>query len=382
MGRPSRVAGGIAGLLAATLSLTLLGAPPTTAATPSLQVTTVVAGLSQPWDVKPLPDGSLLVTERTSTRLLRVSGGVARPVSYPAAGIWAAGETGLMSLEVDPAFASNRRFYTCHGWRAGSRRDVRVTAWRLSADSTSAARVRDLVTGIPATTGRHGGCRLLIARNGALIIGTGDAAQGKNPRNLRSLGGKVLRVDRTTGAPWKSNPYAKARSRAKRLVLSYGHRNIQGLAQRADGLLYSVEHGSTRDDEVNLVVARGDYGWHPVPGYNERVPMTDHRLKGRQRDAVWRSGATTIATSGASFVRGGRWGDLDGTLAVAALKGQRVVFMRLGAQGRLVSTSTPPELRRHGRLRSVTSLPSGDLLVTTANGTDDRVLRVSPQPTP
>lgn len=365
-----------------TPTTTAPASPAAVSAVPGLTVSTAVSGLSQPWDVQPLPDGSLLITERTTKRLLRSVGGRVSQVAFPSGSVWAAGETGLMGLEVDPAFASNRRFYACHGGFNSSRpngRDVRVVAYQLSADSTRATRVRDLVTGIPATSGRHGGCRLLIARNGALLVGTGDAAVGTNPRNLRSLGGKVLRLNRFSGAPLKRNPYVKAASPAKRLIVSYGHRNLQGLAQRADGEIYSAEHGPTRDDEINRIVPRGDYGWHPVPGYNESVPMTNQRLKGPQRAASWRSGAPTIATSGAAFVRGSRWGDLDGTLAVAALKGERMVFMRFNGKGRLVRTTTPAQLRGLGRLRSVTPLGNGDLLVTTANGTDDRVLRISPQ---
>jgi glucose/arabinose dehydrogenase len=116
------------------------------------------------------------------------------------------------------------------------------------------------------------------------------------------------------------NPYAAAPS-ARRLVWTYGHRNVQGLAQRADGTLWSVEHGSFRDDEVNLLVPGGDYGWNPVPGYDESVPMTDQSLPGEQQEAVWTSGEPTVATSGAAWVRGTQWGRLEGTLAVAAHKG-------------------------------------------------------------
>ena len=80
-------------------------------------------------------------------------------------------------------------------------------------------------------------------------------------------------------------------------MFTYGHRNVQGLAQRRDGTLWSVEHGSYRDDEVNLLRPGGDYGWNPVPGYNESVPMTDQSLPGRQVGARWRSGDPTLATS-------------------------------------------------------------------------------------
>ena len=39
--------------------------------------------------------------------------------------------------------------------------------------------------------------------------------------------------------------------------------------------MWSVEHGPSTDDEINLLVAGGNYGWDPVPGYNESVSMTD-----------------------------------------------------------------------------------------------------------
>jgi len=69
---------------------------------------------------------------------------------------------------------------------------------------------------------------------------------------------------------------------------------------------------------------------------------------------------------------------VPGTLAVAALKGSRVVFLTFDTSGDLVGERTPRALRQFGRLRSVTRLGNGDLLVTTANGVNDRVLRVRP----
>ena len=349
-------------------------------AVPALQITRQVQGLALPWDVQPIGSGRLLITERNSARLLLWEDGATRRVDFPSTEVWVSSETGLMSLEIDPRFADTGRFYTCHGGtRRNGSHDVRVVAWRLDDAGTQAQKVDTLLSGLPATSGRHGGCRLLIANSGALIVGTGDAAVGTNPRNLRSLGGKTLRLNRMTGAPWSTNRWIRAANRNKRYVHTFGHRNVQGLAQRRDGTLWSVEHGSYRDDEVNLLRKGGDYGWHPVPGYNETVPMTDHTLPGRQYAARWRSGDPTVATSGAAWVRGAEWGDLNGTLAVACLKGERVIFMKFDSAGRLKWTRSPAALRNFGRLRSVTLTPNRDLLVTTSEGTDDSVLRVSPQ---
>ena len=347
---------------------------------PRLVVTKRVTGLSNPWDVQPIGSGRLLITERDTARLIVAGKGGKHVVKFPSGSVWVSGETGLMSLEIDPGFAQNRRFYTCSGgFLPGGGHDVRVQAWTLDKTLTKATFVKKLVGGFPTTTGRHGGCRLLITRNGSLLVGTGDAAVGTNPRNLDSLGGKTLRLNRLTGAPWPSNPFINASNKHRRYVQTFGHRNVQGLAQRADGSLWSVEHGSYRDDEVNLLVNGGDYGWNPVPGYNESVPMTDFGLPGKQYGAKWRSGDPTLATSGASFVYGRKWGSLNGALAVAALKATRVLFLTFDAKGKLVRKTVPRILERYGRLRSVTLAPNGDLLVTTdTDSGGGSVLRVRP----
>lgn len=345
---------------------------------PNLDVTQVVGGLDIPWDVQPIDRGRLLVTERDRQSLLLVRrNGSTRAIELLGARIWSSGETGLMGLEVSPSFADDRTIYTCSGWTSsGGDHDVRVIRWQLDEGLSEARRTKTLVSGIPAISGRHGGCRLLLARNGALLVGTGDAAQSTNPQNRRSLGGKTLRLDPRTGKAWPGNPWAKAKS-AKRYVFTYGHRNVQGLAQRKDGTLWSVEHGSYRDDEVNLLRGGRNFGWDPGPGYDESVPMTDQSLPGKQWNAKWRSGTPTIATSGAAFLPKKGWRGLGGTLAVAALGGERLVFLTFDDAGKLRRERV--SLRgTHGRLRSVSVAPDGSLLVTTSNGGgNDSVLRVS-----
>jgi glucose/arabinose dehydrogenase len=351
-------------------------APVARAEAPALRVRTLARGLEHAWDVQQAPGGRIVVSERDRARLSVVRAGKRRTLADLSNRVWVSGETGLMSVAVD---TDRRRLWACHGAMTGSGPEVRVTRWRVDKGWRSLSGRRTMIAGLPATSGRHGGCRLLLERQGpGLVIGTGDAAVGTNPRDLDSLGGKVLRINRRTGAPMPDNPFAGATG-ARRYVHTYGHRNVQGLAQRTDGSLWSVEHGSSRDDEVNLLVAGGDYGWNPVPGYDESVPMTDQSLPGEQQDAAWSSGTPTIATSGAAWVQGKQWGRLQGTLAVAALKGSEVLFLRFDRAGDLVSVTRPPALARFGRLRSITSAGDGDLLLTTDNGADDRVLRVSPR---
>ena len=68
-----------------------------------------------------------------------------------------------------------------------------------------------------------------------------------------------------------------------------------------------MEHGPDRNDEVNRLVAGGNGGWDPVPGYDQGVPMTDLAKFPNAMRPVWRSGdGGTIAPSGATFLSGSR----------------------------------------------------------------------------
>ena len=367
----------------ATLVATALAVPASQqaveAAKPRLRVQPLVRGLDHPWDVRALPGGRLLITQRDRRALTVWRAGHRHRVRFAHGRIWVGVESGLMGLQVDPAFRSNRRIYTCQGWRrAGGTHDIRVIAWRLGPRYRHATRLKVLVSGLPATTGRHGGCRLLIARDGSLLVGTGDATIGRAPQSLGSLGGKTLRLNRFTGRPWPTNPFIRSGNARTRYVFTYGHRNVQGLAQRADGTLWSVEQGTFRDDEVNRLVAGGNYGYNPVPGYNESVPMTDHSLPGTQQSARWRSGRPTDATSGGTFLPSSGWGGLNGAMAVAALKNHELVLLRFDRAGRLLRETHA--VRGRGRLRTAVVAPDGSLLVTTDNGGGrDVVLRVRPR---
>ena len=350
------------------------------AAAPGTQVETLASGLAIPWDVAPLPGGELLLTERGGNTRHRDTTGTLRTVTTDQGDLFVGSESGLMGITADPSFASNRTYYTCQAYRGGGTTpiDIRVLRWRLAADASSATRQGTVVTGLPITSGRHGGCRLRFAPDGMLHIGTGDAATGTNPQNLDSLGGKTLRVDAATGAPPADNPFAD-RGGARALVWTFGHRNVQGLALRpGTAQMWSAEHGPSRDDEVNLLVKGANYGWNPVPGYNENVPMTDPSLKPTPLPARWSSGSPTVATSGATFLTGSRWGRWEGALAVAELKNQGVRVLMLTPDGRVRGTEQVPALDDvYGRIRTVQSAGANTAYVTTSNGSDDRLLRVT-----
>jgi glucose/arabinose dehydrogenase len=351
------------------------GSSSTPAAAPALEVSVVADGFDHAWDVVQAPDGTLLVDERSGGFTAVLPDGSVRAVSADFGDLFAQGETGLMGLALDPAFEENRRLYSCQGVRWDGRTSlpssIAVIAWTVSDDWSSATRVADpLVGGIPvnARSGRHGGCRLVFAPDGALLVGTGDTADGSLPQNPRALGGKVLRVDPATG---------------ERAVWTLGHRNVQGLAVRpGSGQVYAVEHGPDRDDEVNLLREGANYGWDPGGGgdYDESAPMTDPAIPGAV-PALWSSGQPTLAPSGATFLQGQEWGAYDGLLLVALLRGQGVLALRLDDDGALVEQFRLPELGgSHGRIRSLLQGSDGALYLTTDNGGgEDALLEVTPR---
>ena len=354
----------------ATLTFTLQSVE-TAEIAPELLVSTLVSGLTIPWDLDFTPDGTMLFTEKRGVLSSRRADGTIRRVNAEMGDLFAVDETGLMGIVVDPDFASNRRFYTCQG-HVGP--EIQVIAWTMNAAYTAATRVADpLVGGMPATSGRHGGCRLRFGPEGYLWIATGDAASGSVPQDLASLGGKVLRVDPSTGAGAETNPLASPR------IYSYGHRNVQGLALRpGTRQMWAVEHGPRADDEINLLVAGGNYGWDPVPGYNESVPMTDRVKFPDAVEAKWSSGSPTLAVSGGIFLEGNQWGVWEGRLAVATLRDSRLRLFEFTPEGDFVGQVIVSELdRSYGRLRTPMMGPDGALYVTTSNGGGrDLILRI------
>ncbi|MCW2740433.1 MAG: Soluble quinoprotein glucose/sorbosone dehydrogenase [Blastococcus sp.] len=364
------------------------GAPvPPRSGAPALDVEVVVDGLDHPWDVARAPDGTLLLDERAGGLTAVLPDGTTAEVDADFGDLFARGETGLMGLVLDPDFADDRRFYTCQGVEEADGPEIQVIAWTIAEDWSTASRVDDpLLGGIPvnADSGRHGGCRLRFDPSGQLLVGTGDNAVGRNPQDLTTLAGKVLRLDPRTGGPSAGNPFLDSRDGTTRLILSYGHRNVQGIAvQPGTGHVYTAEQGTSRDDEVNRSVPGGNFGYDPEGAggdYDESVPMTDLDLPGAV-PAVWSSGDPTIATSGATFLSGSAWADYEGLLLVGVQKDTGVLALRPADDGTLAEQFRLPELEdTYGRIRTPQGGEDGVLYVCTDNGGDaDQLLRVTPR---
>lgn len=356
--------------------------PPPTKSTeiPQVQTETVLSGLNFPWDLAFLPDQQTIFTERSGTVSVIKDGNRVQIADIE--NVYANGEGGLMGLAVDPQFAENRYIYTCYNSAPNPDNpgngpfDIRVVRWKVNSGTTALEDRTDLITGIPATgTGRHSGCRIAFGPDGYLWVGTGDSAQASHPQDPKSLGGKIIRVDRD-GKAASGNLGGDFDTR----IYSYGHRNTQGLAfapQPINSVIgYSVEHGTIVDDELNALV-KGNFGWGPA-AYDaiteNATPMTDKSKFPDAIDPVWASGDPTQAPSGANFIDGRKWKAWDGALAIAMLKTSHLKILTFDENGKVAKEDKI--LTDQSRLRAVRQGPDGNLYVLTSNGQNDQIIRI------
>jgi len=328
---------------------------------PELVTKPVIEGLSNVWDIAFLPDQTVLFTERSGT-LSKVDAGNKQIIST-IPNVAARGEGGLMGLAVDPEFTTNRFIYACYN----TMNDIRVSRWKLNETATELLDQKDIITGLPSiASGRHSGCRPIFGADGNLWVGTGDAATGTNPQDPTNFGGKVLRVDRE-GKGVLGNVGGEFDAR----IYSFGHRNIQGMVMfgspKNGNYGFSIEHGSNRDDEVNALIP-GNFGWDPVPGYNEAVEMTDTQKFPQAIEAVWSSGKTTIATGGGVIIKGAKWQLYQDTLWMGVLKDKHIRMLVLNADATSVTEEKVLFDREFGRIRTVAQGPDQAVYITTDNG--------------
>jgi glucose/arabinose dehydrogenase len=319
------------------------------------QVRVLASALAVPWGIAFEPDGSALVSERDTARIVRISpSGAVHPVGT-VPGVVASGEGGLLGLAVSPTYAEDGLVYAY--LTAAS--DNRVVRLRVSGAGLSSPTV--VFNGLPKA-GIHNGGRIAFGPDGLLYVTVGDAGQAERAQDWDYLGGKVLRMT-AAGAPAPGNP------RTGSVVYTLGHRNPQGLAWGPDGTLYEAEFGQNTQDELNRLRPGHNYGWPIVEG-----TVGPARSEFTAPLRTWPTGEAS--PSGLAFA--------DGALWLATLQGQRVYRMAVGAPGQ-VGAPTALLTGDYGRLRTVAVAPDGSLWVSTSNrdgrgdpiAADDRILRIT-----
>ncbi len=325
----------------------------------------LATGLDVPWAIGFLPDGSLLVTERPGTLLHLPADG--KPVSIPVPGVKAEvdslkalDENGLLGLAVHPDFAKNGWIYLYLTYGDAGDLKNRVDRYRLDGDALTDRTT--ILQDIPGGIWGNGGA-LAFGPDGRLYVGTGDANDTTFPQDLRSLGGKILRVNDDGTIP-SDNPFGSA-------VWSYGHRNPEGLVWDGQGRLWETERGrgaNMNHDELNLISRGKNYGWPSnegdAQGSNTVAPVVESG-----KDEIW-SVAGIAAANGKVFF--------------GAMRGEALYQANVDAMPVAVKAHFDSE---YGRIRAVAFGPDHQLYFTTSNTDgrglpkpgDDQLIRVNPR---
>jgi glucose/arabinose dehydrogenase len=298
------------------------------------QVSEVLTGLTTPWGLVALDDGSLLISERDTRKILHVQGSketLVRTIDQAEPG----GEAGLLGLLASKDERTIFAYYTAAD-------DNRIVS--MSWDGQRLGGPKVILSGIPKG-GRHDGGRMALGPDGYLYVTTGETGESSLAQDKGSLGGKILRLT-LDGKPAPGNPFDSE-------VYSYGHRNIEGLAFDDHGRLWASEFGEQTWDELNLITKGGNYGWPLVEGSGSGKGLINPKI-------VWRT--SDASPSGLAYWRGELW--------MAGL--QCKCLWEIPLDGTSAGKPIAHFRDTYGRLRSVIVSHDGNSLLFSSSNTDGR----------
>jgi glucose/arabinose dehydrogenase len=336
--------------------------------------------LSHPWAIDFLPDGSMIVTERSGKmRLVTEAGGLGEAIKgLPE--VYAHGQGGLLDVAVHPAFARNRMIYWSYAEAGPGGSSTAVALGRLSEDGTALNEVKVIFSQRPKLrSNAHFGSRLVFDGNGHLFVTLGERFNAKTRGQAQKLDsdlGKIVRLTEAGEVP-PDNPFV-SKPEALPEIWSYGHRNIQAAAiNPATGALWAVEHGPRGGDEINIPEPGKNYGW-PVVSYGvnyDGSPVGSGKQEMPGMEPPIYQWTPVIAPSGMAFYTADLFPEWKGNLFVGGLAATTLV--RLELDGDKV---THEERLLHDlglRIRDVAQGPDGALYVVTDED-DGEILKISP----
>jgi glucose/arabinose dehydrogenase len=315
-----------------------------------------------PWGMAFLPNGDMLVTEKSGVLYL-VSGGKMMVVDgLPE--LFVRGQGGLMEVAVHPQFEKNSLIYIAYADGDASNA-LNTSIGRGELRNGRLVNFERIMRGIPGTNaGVHFGCRIVFDKDGYLYFTIGDRGRKENAQDLSNHCGKVHRIFDDGRIP-TDNPFMDVPNAVKS-IWSYGHRNPQGLVyDRNTNLIWSNEHGPKGGDELNIVMKGKNYGWPEVTfgiNYDGTIITNDTaRVDVEPPVYYW---IPSIGPSSLAKVSGSRypgWENdfLSGSLSFEYL--ERTIMKN----NRVIATEKL--LHKIGRVRNVVQAPDGYLYIAVEN---------------
>lgn len=223
--------------------------------------------LGRPWAVVPMPDGRLLITEKSGYMQIHQANGdfVKKITGFPS--VESGGQGGMLDVALDPSFTSNKMIYWSFSEKYGSGNLMAVAKGKLNEATGKVDNPIVIFRATPALNSRlHFGSRLLFDKNENLLVATGERSilEGRVQAQVLSSGlGKIFRITKD-GKPAPGNPFLN-KANVMPEIYAYGIRNAQSLdIHPVTGELWEAEFGPRGGDELNIIRAGKDYGWPAI----------------------------------------------------------------------------------------------------------------------
>lgn len=338
------------------------------------RIVTLAEGLQNPWGLAFLPDGSMLITERSGDLRLFKDGSLENQAIAGVPNVAARGQGGLLDVATHPDFAENRLVYLSYAGPGDGGASTEVARGQLNGMALEDVEV--IFRAVPKSGGTgHFGSRLVFDNDGKLFISLGDRRQIRESQNLGNHIGTMIRLNDDGSVP-EDNPFI-GQADALPEIFSYGHRNVQGMTLHPEsGEIWAHEHGPRGGDELNLLKAGANYGWPVITygiDYSGAIISDKTEAPGMEQPVVYWD--PSIAPSGLAVYDGDKFPEWRGDLFVGALA--HLHLRRLEMEGDRVVDQESLLVDLGERIRDVRSGPDGYLYVLTDSG-DGQLLRLEP----
>ncbi|RWX44115.1 Glucose/arabinose dehydrogenase, beta-propeller fold [Candidatus Electrothrix aarhusensis] len=330
----------------------------------------------EPWAMTFLPDGNLLITEKSGTLVLfRMDDRSKIPIEGVPKVAYG-GQGGLGDVILHPHYKENNLIYLSYAEEdtSGNRGAAVARARFLPTSSNPKLENFEVIwRQQPKVSGKgHYAHRLAFSPDGKLFITSGDRQKQKPAQSWTQNLGKVIRINADGSVP-PDNPFQDTGELAK-TFWTLGHRNLLGIAFDKQGQLWTHEMGPRHGDEFNLIIAGDNYGW-PLVSWGDQysgfsIPDHDTRPEFHAPEVYW---VPTVAPSGLIIYSGSLFPQWRGNAFLGGLRSKSLVRIKIeGDQAKEVERFDMGE-----RIREVEQGPDGAIWVL-EDGKGGRLLRLSP----
>jgi len=335
-----------------------------------LGISIVAQKLEVPWEMVWGPDGWIWFTERPGriNRLHPETGQITELLRLRDCYNDGA-SAGLHGLALHPDFSRTPYVYIIYNYSLDTDSNdytVALRCVRYTYDSLD-DRLTEPVVYLDSISVRNPvqAGKLCITSDRKLLLTTADGSSKATSQDVSALAGKMLRINLDGSVP-EDNPFPGS------YVYTVGHRCPQGLVEAPNGAYYSSEHGPLKDDEINIIIKGGNYGWPDVSGYCDGPEEIKYCNEHEVVEPIY-AWTPTLATSSIEFYNDTTIPEWNNCLLVTTLKEQDFRVLRLNVRGDSVISEEVLLDGVFGRLRDFCIAPDGSVLISTSNQTEDMV---------